>query len=290
MKNVAWDSYQLFLLVARSGGLTGAADPSGLSPATLGRRMIALEQELGRQLFQRSQTGYTLTRDGQQLVDHLSELEAAARKVDVWRQGTVGEALVRLSLGTWIGWLVTRNFHRLRTERDAFRLDLHLAEQRARITHRECDIALRAFEPQEQNLASIAAGEVAYSAYRARNRDWLGPEPFLAVDPENAVSAYLRWPHEQASDRIVVTVNRPRSLKDLCVAGAGIAVLPCFVGDLEPELERAGEEIPVLRHRQWIVMNNDDRHRSEIRTVADRLSRLLKSHADILAGRRPGRT
>ncbi|MFN3832512.1 MAG: LysR family transcriptional regulator, partial [Allorhizobium sp.] len=74
---------------------------------------------------------------------------------------------------------------------------------------------------------------------------------------------------------------------DLLRAGAGIGVLPCFVGDLDPGLERVGEELPELRHRQWIVMNNDDRHRSDIRVVAERLSKLLKSHRDILAGKRP---
>ncbi len=88
----------------------------------------------------------------------------------------------------------------------------------------------------------------------------------------------------------MATVNRPRSLRDLALAGAGIAVLPCFVGDLEPRLQRAGEEIVELRHRQWIVMNNDDRHRAEIRTVVDRMKKLLRSHADLFAGHRPSRT
>ncbi len=40
-------------------------------------------------------------------------------------------------------------------------------------------------------------------------------------------------------------------------------------------------------HRQWIVMNNEDRHRTEIRTVVDRMTKLLKSHADIFAGNDP---
>ena len=57
MKNVTWDSYQLFLDVSRSGGLTGAASLTGLSPATIGRRMVELEERIGKALFQRSQTG-----------------------------------------------------------------------------------------------------------------------------------------------------------------------------------------------------------------------------------------
>ncbi|KPF41593.1 LysR family transcriptional regulator [Rhizobium sp. G187] len=287
MKDVSWDAYQLFLAVARQGGLTAAAEITGLSPATLGRRMVELEQDLGRELFLRSQTGYRLTGDGARLLDYLAELEAGSRKVDEWRRGASGQSLVRISLGTWIAWLVCQDIQALRTERDDFRIDLHVAEQRARLSHRESDIAMRAFEPEEANLAALPAGEVAYAAYRARNRDWTGRDPWLAVDPEDAVSAYLRWPHDNVADRIVTTVNRPRSLRDLVQAGAGTAVLPCFVGDLDPTLERVGDEIAPLRHRQWIVMNNDDRHRKDIRTVVDRLAKLLKSRRDILAGKRP---
>ena len=289
MKNISWDSYQLFLAVARHGGLSGAAGATALSPATLGRRMIEFEREIGRALFVRSQTGYRLTADGRHLFEHLAELEAAARRVDGWRSEAAAPALVRIAVGTWNGWLLAQNFAALCTSRDAFRIDLHLAEQRASLAHRETDIGLRAFEPEEANLAAVAAGEVAYAAYRALNSDDAGPDRFLAVDAETAISAYLRWPHENRAENIVVTVNRPRSLLDLALAGAGVAVLPCFVGDLEPRLERVGGEIAALRHRQWIVMNNDDRHRREIRTVVERMRRLMKGHADLIAGRRPSR-
>lgn len=287
MKNATWDSYQLFLGVARGGGLTGAASASGLSPATIGRRMLDLEQQLGRTLFLRSQTGYSLTGDGQALFDRLLDMESAARSIDSWQREASGRPVVRIAAGTWVGWLMSQNMPAICSERDDFRIDLYLAERRASLAHRESDIGLRAFEPEEANLAAIKAGEVAYAAYRARNLRAAGPERWIAVSEEEAISAYLRWPHQNRRAEIALTVNRPRSLYDLVLAGSGIAVLPCFVGDLEPRLERAGEEITALRHFQWIVMNNEDRHRREIRTVIDRMARLLKSHADLFAGKRP---
>jgi DNA-binding transcriptional LysR family regulator len=287
MKNIAWDSYRLFLDVARGGGLTGAAASSGLSPATIGRRMLNLEKQVARPLFARSQTGYVLTSDGQALFDQLLEMEAAARKVDGWQRGAVGSATVRIAAGTWIGWLLSRNMPAICSERDDFRVDLFLGERRAVLAHRESDIGIRAFRPEEQNLAAIKAGEVAYAAYRARNVPIAGPERFIAVSEEDAISGYLRWPHAHHEAEIAVTVNRPRSLRDLVLSGTGTAVLPCFVGDLEPRLERTGAEIESLRHGQWIVMNNEDRHRREIRTVIDRMTKLMKSHGDLFAGRRP---
>ncbi|PZM11958.1 LysR family transcriptional regulator [Rhizobium tubonense] len=287
MKNTNWDAYQLFLDVARGGGLTGAVASSGLSPATIGRRMLDLEKQVARPLFARSQTGYALTSDGQALFDQLLEMEAAARKVDGWQRGAVGSAVVRIAAGTWVGWLLSQSMPAICSERDDFRVDLYLAERRASLTHRESDIAMRAFEPEEANLAAVKAGDVAYAAYRARNVPFAGRERFIAVSEEEAVSAYLRWPHANHEAEIAITVNRPRSLRDLVLAGAGTAVLPCFVGDLEPRLERTGDEIESLRHSQWIVMNNEDRHIREIRTVIDRMTKLLKSHADLFAGKRP---
>ena len=46
MKNIPWDSYQIFLAVARAGSLSAAADRIGLSSATIGRRMLELERQM----------------------------------------------------------------------------------------------------------------------------------------------------------------------------------------------------------------------------------------------------
>ncbi|MDR9758590.1 LysR family transcriptional regulator [Rhizobium redzepovicii] len=288
MKNANWDSYQLFLQVARLGGLTGASIASGLSPATVGRRMLDLEQEVGRALFSRSQTGYRLTQDGQALLDHLQEMEAAARKVEAWRQSGEGGTTVRIAAGTWVAWLLTENFAAIRMPGDGFAISLTIGEARASLAYRESDIGIRAFEPEEANLAARRLGEVAYAVYIRRNAAETD-ERWIAVAEEEAISAYLRWPHANAAAAIVASVNRPRSLPDLVRAGAGKAVLPCFVGDLHPDLQRLGGELPELRHAQWIVMNAEDRHRPEIRTVADRMTKLIRSYADLFAGKRPSR-
>ena len=52
-------------------------------------------------------------------------------------------------------------------------------------------------------------------------------------------------------------------------------MLPCFAGDIDPLLERAGDAIDDLQETQWIVMHNDDRHRAEVRTVIDRVAALV---------------
>ena len=290
MKDISWDAYQIFLAVARHGGLTGAAQVNGLSPATVGRRVLDLEQGIGRQLFVRSQTGYRLTADGQALFEQLQAMDAVVRKVDGWRQEAHGGSVVRLMAGTWVTWLVCENIQAIWSERDGFRLDMSVSERRATLAHRQSDVGVRAVVPDEPHLTSRHTGEVAYAAYRQRNAQPGLASAWIAVSEEDAISPYLRFPHEQAAAPVAVIVSRPRSLLDLARAGAGQAVLPCFVGDLDPGLERAGEELKQLRHGQWIVTNSEDRHRREIRAVSERLFRLVKSHADLFAGKRPSRS
>jgi DNA-binding transcriptional LysR family regulator len=287
MKNINWDAYELFMQVARLGGLSGAAGITGLSPATIGRRMLDLEEAVGRPLFLRSRTGYQLTADGSALYAQILEMEGAARRIESWKREGAGSTLVRVACGTWLAWMFTRNLSLIRTERDNFRLDFYVAERRASLTHRESDIGIRAFEPEEPNLAATRLGEVAYAAYRARNAHPSVADRWLAVSEEDAISAYLRWPHQERAAQVAVTVNRPRSLRDLALGGAGTAVLPCFVGDQDMRLERVGGEIESLQHSQWIVMNNDDRHRRDIRTVVDRMVKFVRAHGPLFAGRQP---
>jgi DNA-binding transcriptional LysR family regulator len=286
MKNVDWNDYQVFLAVGRLGGLSAAAEATSLSPATISRKMLALEAETGLSLFARSQTGYQLTAEGAQLFDQLAEMEASARKVEQWRLSTTSAATVRIACGTWIARLLSQNMAAIFTERDQFRLELMIAERRSNLAHRESDIGIRAFAPEESNLAAVRLGDIFYCAYHASNLPLSASSRWVAVDEEDAISAYLKWPRENHSDQIAISVNRPHSLKDLAAAGAGTVILPCFVGDLEPRLQRSGQEIAALRHGQWLVMNNDDRHRDEIRTAADRIIRLLKQHKDLFEGKR----
>lgn len=75
-KNVDWNDLQLFLAVAREGGLSAAVKSTQRSAATLGRRMYALERGIGKELFIRHDRGYELLADGRKLLEELTNIEA----------------------------------------------------------------------------------------------------------------------------------------------------------------------------------------------------------------------
>jgi DNA-binding transcriptional LysR family regulator len=285
MKNIPWDSYQIFLAVARAGSLSAAADRIGLSSATIGRRMLELERQMECVLFVRSQSGYSLTGGGQALLDHLSGMETAGRELEIWNAGLCGAVRVRICAGTWCARFLARHLGDLVQTGDRHGIDLGISEERASLAHRSADIGIRAFEPEESNLAAVRLPEVAYAVYAAYDMPPARADRWIAVTEEAAISRYLRYPHERWPNNLIATVSRAEGLRHSILSGAGVGVLPCFVGDTDPELRRVGEEIAELRHRSWLVMNNEDRHRPEIRTVVDRMRALFRRHAALFEGR-----
>ncbi len=151
MKNSNWDSYQLFLQVARTGGLTGASTATALSPATIGRRMLDLEQELGRTLFHRSQTGYRLTADGQTLSIICRRWRRPPARSKHGGNRPKVAATVRIAAGTWISWLLTENFSAIRMPGDTFGISLD--DRRGPGEPRITGKAISAFAPSNRRRA-----------------------------------------------------------------------------------------------------------------------------------------
>jgi DNA-binding transcriptional LysR family regulator len=288
MKSLDWNDLRIFVHVARGGGLSAAAAELDSSPATIGRRMLALEQVLARPLFVRRQTGYELTEHGRALLAKALAVEASAKPIEEWLSAEGGRRpVVRISAGTWTANFLAANFSRLWTPDDNFRIAFKTSEARLDIAHREIEIGVRNRAPESTNLASRKIADVAFAPFQARNRPNRGREDWVAIAPEDAATNSARWLNAQQGLTVAAWANTPRTLYDLIRAGVGKGVLPCFAGDRDPLLERAGDEISELRESQWIVMHNDDRHRPEVRAVIDRMAAFFTAHALLFAGDRP---
>lgn len=287
MKNLNWDDLRIFLHVARGGGLTTAAAALEISPATVGRRMLALEQAVARPLFVRRQSGYLLTKDGMALLDKAVALEASARPIAEWLKTGGQRSVVRISAGTWTANFLANNLARIWTADDPFRIAFKTTEAKLDIAHRDADIGVRNSQPQSASLAGRRTVAVAQAPFRAKTLAPARHHEWVVISPEDHATRSARWVSEQSGAVIAAWANTPRTLHDLVRAGAGRAVLPCFAGDRDPDLERAGDTIDALNSHQWVVMHNDDRHRSDIRTVIDRIVTLVTAHAALFAGERP---
>ena len=279
-----WQDLRLFLAVARNAGLNAAARQTSESAPTLGRRMAALERSLDRRLFTRSQSGYELTEAGQALYQYAQEMEAAARSIDRWRDETP-RRLVRISAGSWTSRFLAQNMEAVWAGDPALAIELATAHQRVDIQHRQADIGVRNRAPQEPRLAGRKTNDIAYALYRARGND--GDLPWIAVVGEAAITPPARWAERTHGSQAPIVCSDPRAILDCLLAGVGQAVLPCFVGDAEAGLERAGGILEAVRDEQWLVLNEQARHEPAVRGVIDRLAALLQRHRRLFEGASP---
>jgi DNA-binding transcriptional LysR family regulator len=283
-----WDDLRLFLDVARLGGLSAARATTGLSAATLGRRVTALERQVGEPLFQRSQTGYRLTPAGEELLSRAEDVEAAMLSLKHWKEGTVGDRVVRLSAGPWTSAFVASHIGQIWTVEDKFGLELVTANQKVDIGRRNADLGIRNARPTEQWLAGRQMGIVAHAIYSGRSLiNGIAAGLFVGVAGEGSQIHSARWLQAHHGDRIGMRGNDAMSVRELVAAGAGLSVFPCFVGDSDPRLIRVATPVPELTTEQWLVSHHEERHTQAVRIVADRIAALMREHRALFAGERP---
>ncbi|MDC0435339.1 LysR family transcriptional regulator [bacterium] len=289
MNEPSLDDLRLFLAVACEGSLNSAAKHLSASPATLSRRINKLENQTGRTLFHRHSSRYELTADGASLRERVLQLDAIRVELADWLAEPTRLPMVRLSAGTWTCNFLVEQVARLHQESDPFGLVFVSTEERLNIAHREVDVGLRNTRPDDPNLVTRRIGEVCYASYatvgiahRYRDKDqW----PWLLVAPDYARTRSAYWMVEHRISQAVLQVTSSRTLLDLAVAGAGVTMLPCFVGDRLPGLLRIGPIVDELTESQWLVMHSETRKRPNVRTVVDRVGSLIEEHADLYSGK-----
>lgn len=267
-EKISWEDLRLFLAVAEAGGLSGAAAQTATSAPTLGRRMVALERAMGRDLFHRRAKGYDLTDVGKKLRDQMSGVARQIEQVTVRAE----RPTVKISAGVWTTRVLCR--HATELASDDVTLRFVAADHVLDISHREAVIGVRNQHPQQPGLAGQRIGRIHFAIYAAKES---APEAPLVQVTGNTPSA--RWVRDQGPTPFEVT--HPIHALDLVKAGVARVVLPCFIGDNETGLQRNGGLIKALTHDQWLVSHNTDRFLPSVRGCLDRLAPLLRAHASI---------
>jgi DNA-binding transcriptional LysR family regulator len=286
--DIGWDDLRLFLSVARLGGLSAATATTKLSAATLGRRVTALERQIGEPLFVRLQTGYRLTAAGEELLGRAEEVETAMQSLTRWRDGTLGDRIVRISAGSWTSAFLSRHIGELWAVEDGIRIELVTAFDKVDIGRRAADIGIRSDRPTESGLAGRQIGKVAHAIYSGRHLiNGVAAGLFVGLTGEASHIASSRWIQAHHGDRIGVRGNDVHAVCDLVAAGAGLSVFPCFVGDSDPRLVRVASPIRELMTEQWLVSHNEERHSPAIRKVSERIATLMKEHGPLFRGETP---
>jgi DNA-binding transcriptional LysR family regulator len=266
--NDNWDDLRLFLAVARGGGLASAAASTGKSAPTLGRRMLALERHLGRELFRRLPRGYALTEDGAALLARATELETQMQPL---LQASTSQSVpvVKVSAGLWVTHRLCQNVAEI-TGGDPIRIRFIAADEQLDIARREALIGIRNQRPTGPGLAGRKIARIRFATY-AQSADVTTWARVIGKTPS------ALWVNAIAKRGDSIEVTNARNALDLALAGAARLVLPSFIGDHQSGLTQISPLIDELEHDQWLVTHHEDRFAPEVRKTIDRITKVLKS-------------
>jgi DNA-binding transcriptional LysR family regulator len=294
---VHWDDVRVFLAVAQAGSLRRAARALGLGQPTVIRRLRQLEASLGTRLFVRTPDGHRLTKRGQDLLPMAQSMAEAAITIDRRRMAFTDDAggVVRVATGEWVARFLAPHLAGLaRTHRD---LTIELAETHNEpdLDRREADLFVRHGLPARGHLLRVGLGVIAAAVYGARS----------LVDAEPAARTEARWrscpwvaydaPHEYfrstafllerlGDQRPRVRASRFSLQLEAIRGGAGLGILPCFVGDADGGLRRLTAPIAELGADYWLVVHPDLKTVPRVRRLMDWVRAAFREGRPLLQG------
>jgi DNA-binding transcriptional LysR family regulator len=278
-RSLAWDDLLYVLSVGRSGSLSGAARALKVNHSTVFRRIGAIEEQLGVRLFDRHRDGYAPTAAGEAVIDLAGKLDedvlALERRLageDLRPNGTVRVT----TTDTMIGRItpLCGAFRRLYPE---ICVELITGNQFLNLSRRDADVALRpSLHPPEtlhgRRLSSIAFTAYGSPAYLAatggpdlsRAHEWIGLDDTLSHLTSH------RWIKENVEpERVGFKASSFMAVQEAARNGIGLALLPCYMADPLPDLERVCPPIPELATDFWLLVHEDLRRTARVRAFID---------------------
>jgi DNA-binding transcriptional LysR family regulator len=279
-----WENLRHFVVLSREGTLSAAARLLGVDHATVARRVAALEAETGLKLVDRRARNYQLTDDGRRIAATAMPMEEAAfavgRAVQAAKPGLRGEVSIS-SPPSLANTLIAPRLFQLRRQHPGIRIKLIGEKRTASLNRREADVALRLSRPSEPGLIVRKVGSFGFGLYGAAS--YLKATPrhafaFIAYDDSMDDAPQQKWLQTvAASSEIVLRTNDLENQAAAARTGLGVAVLPLFLGETDPTLERYDAPSAPPSRDVWLLVHRDLRQAPLVRAVMEFLTECIKA-------------
>ena len=295
--NLNWDDLRIFLSLCRAGSVRATGEALGISHSTVARRIDGFERDLDVRLFDRLSTGFSLTQAGEDLLQASTQIEeelfAATRRITGQDARMVGEVRVTLPdvLATHLLMPDLLQFSQRFPEID---LEIIASYEVLNISQREADIALRLLSAGGQPPEHLV-GRKLVSACRCAYATPEYLDTHDLTDTDNPTARWIGWddqvrfpdwvrasayPHVPVYGRLNNALMQLRAAK----VGMGLAMLPCFMGDAQPDLVRLPGETPLNNFDLWILTHHDLRDTARMREFRQYITRVIEGYHDLLTG------
>ena len=288
----SWDDLRIFLCLAREGTLTTAAKALGISHPTVARRVRALERQIGARLFERLPDRFVPTAAGEELLADTESMEKAALSINRRSAGlsdTVS-GVVRLSAGEAMAALIARHLPGLREQLRQIEFEVVESHMLANLSRREADLLIREQVPDLADIVTRKLGRVAYAIYAAHGfamprKPVLQSLPWIGFDDAHNYMPGQQWLQKLLGEaRPVIRSNNWLLVHEAVRSGAGLAVLPCYLGDPDRQLHRVGGVLTDVFADQWLLVHRDLRALPRVRAVMDAVVVLFQRERELLEG------
>jgi DNA-binding transcriptional LysR family regulator len=292
---VNWDDLRIFLSVARDGTLAQAGARLHVDPTTVARRIQRLERALATTLFEHTASGHVLTARGNAL---LAQAQAMEESVTAATEGGSTESgathgTIRISVSEGFGnGIIAPHLHEFAALYPEIAIELVASTGFLNPSRREADIAIMLARPKsgplivrklaDYRLGLYGTGENLPQSLADVNRHRLvGYVPDLIYSPE------LRYLDEVFGTPIATLASTSVIAQGHLVrSGAGIGILPCFIGGEDSAFKRLLPDDIDFARAFWLVVHRDMRGITRIRVFIDWLDQLVKRLQGLLLGTR----
>jgi DNA-binding transcriptional LysR family regulator len=287
-----WDDFRFFVALARTSTLSAAGSALGVDHTTVGRRIARLEAALKAKLFVRSPLGYELTPAARSLLRAAETMESAAISTGEVASSDTDHAagVVRIGAPDGVGTLfLARRFGALLQRHPGLEIELLATSRIFNPSRREADIAISLALPPRGRLVGRKLTEYHLGLYASRKYlraaggvssiddlqklDVIGYIEDLIYAPElNYLPLISKSLHGRfRSGNLIAQLQA-------VLVGQGIAVLPKFIAAEYAQLQPVLAQDVRLVRTFYLLLHEDDRNLSRVRTVADFIADEMKKN------------
>lgn len=290
-----WDDLRVVLAVFRECTLSGAARRLGVTHSTVFRRLGVIEEQLGARLFERFRDGYAPTPAGEAVAEAAARLEdevlALERKLS--GQDLRPSGVVRITTTDTLSTILMRHLPAMRAVHPEIQFEVAISNAMANLTRREAEIAIRPTTEPPEILVGRRVADIAHAIYGSKvylsghPEKELSAHDWIALDDALASTVIGRWIHENLrTANITCRVDALPALRDAALAGLGLALLPCYLGDPMPGLSRLAQKTKTEpRSALWLLTHDDLKRTARIRATLDFLAKAFASERALFEGK-----
>jgi DNA-binding transcriptional LysR family regulator len=289
------------LATRRAGTPAKAARLLSQAPSTVYRAIERLEKEIGMPLFERGPAGWLPTAIGERIVRlaEATETEIAEAERYLLGEGERFPAPVRVSASDglaegYLGPVLAKYVQR----HDRVTIDLIVDNQFVNLARNEAHIAIRPHQKPGEGLVGRRAGKLAHALYGAstllrkqgtpKSVTDLSRFSICMLSRELEYHTAAKWWTAGFRKRAEISLiaNTEMSLAAGVAAGAGVGVLPCFLGDRLKGVRRV-TTIPVGPPVDiWLVTHASLKRNAAVTGLIRALADAMRRDAATLAGTR----